>query len=50
MMALAPQVSVRVVGDVHRAALPAAVAGLLPEQFGEHPAGVSPRRGRGGSR
>ena len=34
------EVAVGVVGDVHRAALAAAVAGLLAEQLGEHPADV----------
>src|SRR5712692_9491158 len=34
------EVAVRVVGDVHRAALALAVAGLLAEQLGEHPGDV----------
>src|SRR5690606_5615712 len=31
-----PEVAVLLVGDVHRAALAAAVAGRTPQQFGEH--------------
>src|SRR5438067_4777740 len=38
------EVPVLVVGDVHRAALAAAVAGLLAEQLGEHPADLGSLR------